>query len=210
MFWGLIGLFILYYCGDIRVHLPLDLATFLLEQNNQPIVVMVWRCSLPCKHWQLLFQNKSWCSSSDMHSSSDMSVIISNKKLYNASSDTMVIGKNRVYFFSHAKIHSRVYILCVCELLSIQIYSRLYLHILNVKQFICVRKSANDNGIILSCQGLQIRLLYSDPWPHSLVFSDWICHEIKIVYTAWPTERYKSMTIRWGSGWGVSISDFND
>ena len=40
--------------------------------------------------------------------------------------------------------------------------------------------------------------------------SDWICHEIKIVQMAWPIVRYKSMTIRWGSGWGVSISDFND
>ena len=32
-------------------------------------------------------------------------------------------------------------------------------------------------------------------------FSDWICHEIKIVHMAWLVVRYKSMTIRWGSGW---------
>ena len=44
----------------------------------------------------------------------------------------------------------------------------------------------------------------------TLYFCDWICREMKIVHMAWPIERYKSMTIRWGSGLGVSISDFND
>ena len=73
-------------------------------------------------------------------------------------------------------------------------------------------KDHKDSNSFSSCRAKGCEYIYTiltlglTAW----YFSDWMCHEIKIVNTAWPIERYKSMTIRWGSRWGLSISDFND